>query len=207
MYNISISGKANSGKNTLSKMLSDQLFKNGLDSDRAIKNAFANPIKKIILLMFPQSDRQCLYGPSGLRSNVIPDAYDSANNPLTYRQALIDIGSKGREYNKNIWINILKEDIKNADSYFMTCEATGYFVTDVRYLNEFKMLKKLKFFNIRILRNMSVKINHQSEFEQDVIPNDDFDYVINNDGSLKDLSKQVDKLIVKLKRIQGHSIL
>jgi hypothetical protein len=203
MYKVSISGKANSGKNTLSKLLFNNIFGYGVDADRVVKDAFANPMKEIIMLMFPNADREALYGPSFLRSNIIPDAFDSAGNPLTYRQALIDIGSRGREYNPNIWIDIVKDNISRAPTWFCTCDTMGFCVTDVRYINEFEMLRDNGFFNIRIIRDDVAKINHKSEVEQEAISNKDFDYVIYNNGSLEAFESKVEILASFLKSKQG----
>src|ERR1700744_2596093 len=101
MIKISICGKMNSGKNTIANLLSGYI-----ENYEGKIIAFADPIKEIIMTMFPWADRDCLYGSSDKRKSVIPNAFDNNGNPLTYRQSLNDIGTKGREYNPNHWIDV-----------------------------------------------------------------------------------------------------
>lgn len=178
MFKIAISGKANSGKNTAAEMFARQLHLLGTQEKIV---ALADPIKQMILKMFPGSDSECLFGPSQYRSNIISNKYISNGIPLTYRQALIDLGAFGRKYNKDIWLNCLIEDVNQSKNI------NAYIVADVRYPNEFQFLKKTNFTMIRILRDEFTKIDDSSEFEQDSIKDSEFDFVLNNNGSMADL--------------------
>src|SRR5208283_2965011 len=115
MYKIAISGKANTGKNTLANLLQDETCKRddkvyiakhgivGLKNFYAKTMAFADPIKEIVMVMFPNANKECLYGPSKGRAELIPGAFKNGE-PVTYRQALFDIGTElGRGYNDKIW--------------------------------------------------------------------------------------------------------
>lgn len=189
MYKISISGKANSGKNLLSQLISSELSQDDLLQTSYI--AFADPIKEIILLTFPKASRKNLYGSSELRKKEIPNAFKNGI-PLTYRQALIDIGMRGREYNEDIWIN-------NFDKRFNKIKNTGIvIVTDCRFRNEFDHLKLNGFYMIRLLREKSLKINHQSETEQESINDSEFHTILNNNksvGELEDSAKAICSII------------
>src|SRR5271170_6405611 len=101
MYKIAITGKANTGKNTVGKLLVKGLSDQTIDyvnlsgpvmgaSSKFI--AFADPIKKMARLAFPIIPRKWLYGPSKFRSEVIPGAFKNGV-PLTVRQLLIDLGN------------------------------------------------------------------------------------------------------------------
>jgi hypothetical protein len=156
----------------------------GLDENSAKIVALADPMKRIIKMMFPEAKEECLFGPSELRSEIIPGDYKNKDGgSLTYRNALIDLGAFGRKYNDNMWLNCLAEDAK-------TNNKTAYIISDVRFKIEFDFLKKSDFYMIRVIREDSVKINDVSETEQDVIFNSDFDRVIYNNGALEDLSKE-----------------
>jgi hypothetical protein len=183
MYKIAIMGKANTGKNTLAGLLIDEIKVNGTNSYKCM--AFADPIKEIVMTMFPRANRNCLYGPSQLRSESIPGAFKDGK-PLTYRQALIDVGTEvGRKYSDRIWL-------ENFDHRFESVVSDLVIVTDVRFRNEFDHLKEKGFFQIRLYRETGMApIHHISETGQSSIKDEEFDYVLFNNKSLEDLKEEV----------------
>lgn len=198
MFKVSISGKANTGKNTLSTLLVDELTRIGdraQDKGNAIFEewcgdeeiiAFADPIKEMIRQMFPRIPRKYLFGASKYRAEEIPGALKDGK-PLTVRQCLIDLGTAARVYNDRCWINafdVRLEKAKNNGSDIVV-------VTDTRFRNEFDHLKKLGFYHIRLVRESDVMINHISDTGQDSIKDHEFDYVVNNNATLNDLKKEV----------------
>lgn len=191
MYRIAISGKANSGKNTAATILQNILvgdYQYNSYGYGCKLMAFADPIKEIIRIMFPFLKKKWLYGPSKFRNQIIEGALDSENNPLTIRRALLEIGTKvGRGYKDSMWLDVFthrfnKEVAKNIGAVI---------VTDVRFRNEFDYLKELGFFLIRINRETEVKINHSSETNQDQITNSEFDFVLNNNFGLEELTNTI----------------
>lgn len=198
MYKIAICGKANTGKNTLANLLDQEVFTQKHHTDnpyKAVFMAFADPIKEIVLTMFPQAKKDCLYGPSALRSEVISEAF-KGDQPLTYRQALIDIGTHAREYNDLVWI----QNFQNRYEKIRTKNTKLVIVTDVRFRNEFDHLKKEGFYQIRLYRETGLPtINHVSETQQNTIADDEFDYVLHNNRTLDYLKDEVKKIIPKLK--------
>lgn len=192
MYRIAITGKANSGKNTLGKLLSEELNKrvdHKYTGSGTAYIAFADPIKKMIRLMFPNLPKEYLYGPSHLRSEIIPGAFKDGE-PLTIRQLLMDLGTGiGRAYCEKIWLNAFDHEFNHyADNDVVI-------VTDVRFRNEFDHLKKLGFYQIKLLRDSHTKIDHSSEINQDSIKDNEFDYIVHNNGTLEDLKKEVAKIV------------
>jgi hypothetical protein len=187
-YKIAISGKARAGKNTVAEMLTQSL-----EYPFSKIVALADPMKHIVKTMFPEAKNECLYGPSELRSEIIDPKYLNIDGlPLTYRQALIDLGAHGRRYNSNIWLNVLVQDANRSQ------DINTYIVSDVRFINEFKYLKESGFSMIRILRRDSTHINDISEIEQESIKDSEFDYVIYNDGTFDELRQQVRNIAHKL---------
>ena len=190
MYRIGIMGKANSGKNTLARVLVKSLRGKGYLSADYI--AFANPIKEMIRAMYPKIPKKFLYGPSILRNEVIPNAFKN-NNPLTIRQLLIDLGTAGREYDPNTWLD-------NFDhAYKQSAHRSIVVVTDVRFRNELDHLRSKDFYMIRLYRNeiaSSIKYNHISEVGQNDIKDDEFDYILHNNSSIKELRAGVEYNII-----------
>lgn len=199
MIKISICGKMNSGKNTVATLLS-QHFPNKApfvpDMNKIV--AFADPIKEIVMTMFPWADRDCLYGSSDKRKYVIPNAFDNNGNPLTYRQALNDIGTNGRNYNKNNWINVFDSRLKYFSKPKDMYTTKVVICTDVRFINEFQYLKKEGFFNLKLSRSNISLSNHATETEQDSISLNEFEGHIFNDGTIEDLKINVDLIATKI---------
>lgn len=180
MVNIALCGKANSGKNAVA-----QLIQSHTSNFEIV--AFADPIKELVMNMFPWADRECLFGSSKLRGNTIGNAKDSSGNPLTYRQALIDLGTLARGYDPKHWINVF--------SHRLSIISNPIICTDVRFENEFNFLKEKGFILIKIKRSNNVLIDHVTETSQDSIEESKFDYVISNNGTLEDLKLEINRAI------------
>lgn len=182
MYKIAITGKANTGKNTLATYLARQFVnKNGPLYDVEFI-AFADSIKEIIRIMFPKLPKKYLYGSSKYRSEVIPGAIKDGK-PLTIRQLLIDLGTVGRTYKENLWLEVFDHKLAKVTKK----NPTMVVVTDVRFRNEFDHLKKSGFFMIKLYRDEVAKIDHLSETNQDSIKDSEFDCVVLNNGTEKEL--------------------
>lgn len=202
MYKIAITGKANTGKNTLATLLDQMIYDNHMFTK--IKGpysgkfmAFADPIKEIVLTMFPQAKKECLYGPSALRADPIPDAYKNGL-PLSYRQALIDIGTLARAYNDMVWIDNFQSRYDKVLAQKRSPQIVV--VTDVRFRNEFDHLKAQGFFQIRLYRETGMPpIEHASETNQNTIEDDEYDCVLFNNRTLDYLKDEVRKIIPRLK--------
>lgn len=193
MYKIAICGQANSGKNTVSKIITKILATNHILQQKTTEFmyaniAFATPIKAMIRLMFPTLPEQFITGPSCFRNEIIPNAVDKNGNPLTVRQLHIDLGTElGRSYNEDIWINNF--DLSYQQAKKQNCDLV--IVPDVRMINEFNYLRKQGFSQIRLLRHNNILNNHITETEQNKIKDEDFDFILNNNGSLEDLEQEV----------------
>lgn len=190
MYKIAISGKANSGKNTVSKFLMDGIHEKmtpNFSGQKCI--AFADPIKEMARIMFPTVPRKFFFGSSKYRSEIIPGAFKD-DKPLTIRQCLIDIGTGlGRGYRNTIWLD-------NFDYRFDKCKDLSIvIVPDVRFRNEFDHLKEKGFYMIRLKRDSHLKIDDISETSQDSIDDTEFDCLLNNNSTLENLKKDVDQII------------
>lgn len=195
MYKIAITGKANTGKNTVSKMILKEV-RTQFKGKKTITHeyiAFADPIKAMIRLMFPSLPEKYLTGSSQYRAESIPGAFKNGV-PLTVRQLLIDLGTVfGRTYKESIWLDVFDHTFEKMKNKSVVI------VTDVRFRNEFDHLKKMGFYQIRLLRNSHTKINDISETNQDNIQNNEFDYVLENNKSLEDLKNEVKKIVSQLK--------
>lgn len=187
MLKIAITGKASSGKNTVSGMICNAACS---EEQEFISLAFADPIKEMAQTLFPRLHHKYLYGSSEYRSEAIPNAFKN-RVPLTVRQLLIDLGTSAREYNPRIWIDILHYRFDLAKKE----EPHLIIINDVRFKNEFDFLKNLGFYQIRLYRNEHTKIDHASETDQDAIQDSQFDYILHNNGTLPSLKEGVDRVV------------
>lgn len=198
MFKIAITGKANTGKNTIGKLLVKEIRGDGSPVLSAAPKfmAFADPIKEMIRIAYPEVPRKWLYGSSKFRTEPIPGAFKNGI-PLTVRQCLIDIGNDfGRANKPDIWLrNFDRRLAKNTKG-----ASRVIIVTDCRFRNEFDHLKELGFYQIRLLRDSHTKINDISETNQDGIKDDEFDYVVRNNSTLEFLEGEVKKIVAELKQ-------
>lgn len=190
-YKIAICGQANSGKNTLSKMLVKSIREKTSDPYAvATYMAFADPIKEMAEIMFPNVPSKYFFGSSKYRSEIVPNILKD-NKPVTVRQVLIDIGTNlGRNYNNSLWLN-------NFDTRYNKSQAYSkiMIVSDLRFINEFAFLKEKNFKIIKLKRPNIDKIDDISETQQESLKDSDFDFIINNDKSLGDLKLAVKNVI------------
>lgn len=191
-----MTGKANAGKNFTAELLAKQLCQ-GSETYNCRFMAFADPIKNMAEAAFPNIPKKWLYGSSKYRNKIIPQAFKDGN-PLTVRQLLIDLGNEfGRKYNPNIWVDNFNFRFKE----YLNTRLNAIMITDVRFRSEFDAVKKLGFYKIRILRNSCSDINDISETNQDEILDSEFDFIIDNNSTKKQLEKQVKKIASILKTI------
>ena len=195
---VALVGRANSGKDTVAKLIAKKLCRITYEHSRML--AFADPIKEMAMVMFPWADPRCFYGSSNLRNNIIPNAFDKEGKPLTYRQILIDIGEDGRMRDRDHWVKVFDYEFQKLSN----CISEGYYnelpiklivATDVRYPNEFTYLSEKKFFIIKLQRNTELINNHDSETSISKIKNEECNFVIDNDGTIEELDAKISRMI------------
>ena len=104
----------------------------------------------------------------------------------------------GRNRDEDIWIKLLLKNLKNN-------EKDNIFLSDMRYENEFELLKKEGWICVKIIRTNVNKnkrknggnINHTSETSLENIPNTEWDYIITNNGNASSFYSKLDNLIEK----------
>ena len=154
-----MSGKSRSGKNTAAEVI--------LGKYDGITLAFADDIKTIAYDYFGWHGEKDEFG----------------------RKLLQDIGTSGRNYNEDIWVNRVIRLLKWWASG--TADHQLAVVTDIRYPNEIQRIKH-EFPNvvtIRITRDSVEKLKHPSETALDQWT--DWDYLVENNGSLEEFQKKI----------------
>jgi len=109
-----------------------------------------------------------------------------------------------RKNNPNIWVNVIKEDIKGLIS-----EYDYFIIADCRFENEIEVLKQ-SFDNVITVRiNRSKHISELTEKQllhpsETSLDNFDFDYKVDAEN-IKDLENYGDKIIYDLERKIHHA--
>lgn len=178
---IGVSGKMRSGKTTVSEMI--QLMS---DKNYSI-HSFADKIKAMVSIAtgvnYDEIDDK--------KNDFLPKEFQH-DEMTTYRHMLQKFGTDAIRNNlgDNFWISSLFIDLQDKD----------IIIPDVRFLNEAEEIKErggllIKVNNKHANNIISLENKHISEIEMDNYQ--DFDIVINNNSSIDDLLKEIEKIIKK----------
>lgn len=190
MIKVAFSGKANSGKDTVAELFV-HCFLGISEKNKAVSMALADPIKEMVKVMFPKTNDYVLYGPSKNRMQVVPGAF-LEGQPLTYRKLLQHLGTEvGRGYKETVWLDVMDYKMEKAEKDGIDL----FIIKDCRFVNEFLHLKNSGCVMIRVKRGEQLVMGHASEIEQESIMDSEFDYIIDNNGTLDDLSDDVEFIV------------
>ena len=107
--------------------------------------------------------------------------------PMTNREFLQILGTEiGRNIDKDIWVkSLFREYNKDLD----------WIIPDVRFVNEAEAIKSRGGILIKVERDTGYTDNHASEHALDNYTN--FDYVIQNNGTIEELISKVKEILLK----------
>lgn len=164
---IGISGKKGSGKNTVSALINTYAY--GFFEEKQ----FASTIKAMVSVLIHCEGEDL-------------EDQDFKNTPVSWldktpRFLLQTLGTEwGRDLvDKDVWVKSLLSSYTNEQDWI---------ITDVRFPNECSEIKKLGGKLVRVERT-HFNDTHPSETALDGY--NDWDYIINNNGSLGDLDKKI----------------
>ena len=137
-----------------------------------------------------------------------PESYDKS-----FRRNFLQFVATdwAREIDPDIFVNKMRNRLTLFDTMcpvlFSDSELhTSIFITDVRFPNEFNMLRENGFALVKINRDEALRVavgattlDHDSEILLDPYPDEAFDYVINNNRTLKDFRSEIDKMLAYMK--------
>jgi hypothetical protein len=198
---LALAGKISSGKDTVANIIK----KIDAESDWQIKK-FAYKLKQIasiisgipIHLFEDQSFKETymsdvwdLYVKEDKTLFSENGAYNSQRHvKMKVRDFLQKIGTEAMrdKLHYNTWVNALMVDYKKTKNSEEEYVMPNWIITDVRFPNEYDTIKNQNGIIIRVNRDSTITNNHVSETALD---NHEFDYVINNNGSISDLYNNV----------------
>lgn len=210
---IALCGRKNSGKDTIAKFLNFYLNGGlGITEDisteilykilridfqenrfRYLNIAFADKLKEIVSVIYP-INKAYLYK---YEKNTL--FYDFSTHSIktlasatsvSLRKLLQDTADKiKKSFGENYFVENLLHDIKNVENVI---------VTDCRYINEYETLKKEGFYFVKVDRDTEEIDPHSSENSVINLPNDSFDFIINNNSDLNTLARNCYDLYCEL---------
>lgn len=210
MLIIGVCGKAGSGKDTIADILvKDHGFVKVAFADplkRICQEVFEFTSEQLWGPSEKRNEPDFRY----LRHNFMDENGDQVSDYLSPRYALQKLGTEwGRDCYPDIWIEYAMRVakrllVKGAPIFYDARfgirswrmsdpeEIKGVVISDVRFLNEVEGLKRHGAKVVRVYRPARKALagageQHRSETEQDAIPDDLFDFILHNNGSLEDL--------------------
>ena len=175
---IVLSGKKRVGKDTVADILEKYL--GGSNFERF---SIASYLKRGVAALVNKSQAELEKG---------KDVLDLSNG-VTPRDLYKSIGDLIRDsLGKTFFINTLIEEVLKSQKKIVI-------ISDMRYRHEYEELKKLDPVFIRIKNKNLPKDDHTSETDLDSITDSEFNYVIENEGTISDLEKKVLEIIKESK--------
>lgn len=199
---ISISGKIGSGKDTAARLLQEMMPEMNWENKK-----WAGKLKDVaeIISGIPKEkfeDQEFKKTNMGIEWATW---YPNIDRPelMTVRDFLQILGTEALRdgLHKNTWVNALLADYK---AYNVSTDEDGnvtyrmphWIITDTRFPNELAAVKEKGGITIKVVRDNTTNIGatHSSETALDNVT--DWDYVIDNNGSLEDLKRQLSEIII-----------
>lgn len=178
---IALTGPKGSGKDTVARLITEQY-----DDVKTI--AFADPIKKVINDLFELDPSNNDQYDAFKRTHVTYQLPGYMSHAVYGRELVREIGMLMRGYD-DYQFNQYVVDRVNSES------ANLWIVTDVRFNNEFQLMKSMMVPIIQITRSGCNYDGHVTErgFAPGTV-----DFTITNDGSLADLNTQTENIVKKI---------
>lgn len=180
MIVIGLTGPKGSGKDTVG-----QLIKSNYKG--VVTTAFADPIRKVVedIFQLPHELRPDSYD-KFKRTNLLYDLPGIGMEAVSGRRVVREIGMLMRSYNEQQFTAYTEGIFKqNAPSSL-------HVVTDVRFVNEYEMLKR---YNAAIIKIVRPDYDYDGHITEKGFPDEFVDFIINNDGDLGKLERSVTAVV------------
>ena len=179
---IGISGKINSGKDTVGNIIQMLALTNDPTVNWEIKK-YAGKLKEIASILTGATLEQ-------LEDQDFKKQEMGSEWGITYRELLQKLGTEAMRngLHENVWVNALYADYTNQN----------WIITDMRFPNEFDAVKSIGGITIRVNRDDQTKaVDVNAHSSENALDNHEFDYVINNTGSMSDLITKVREILTQ----------
>lgn len=200
---IGINGYAASGKDTAGQIIKT-IDKKG---NWEIKK-FAGKLKQVasIILGIPV----LMFENQEFKKKNLPQMWSDHGMPMTIRDFLQKLGTDALRngLHPNSWVNALMMEYTQTEHVGYDSEGTNIYeypnwiITDVRFPNEARAIKNAGGIIVRVNRPGYKPVNdHPSEIALDKW---DFDYTLDNSGTISDLKKDVENILKQVYEDTPH---
>jgi hypothetical protein len=179
---ISISGKIGSGKDTIAEIIKEKMPEAGWEVKK-----FAGKLKEVATLLTSIPVTQ--FEDQSFKQTLLPSQWNDANNnPMTVRDLLQRLGTEAMRLglHKNVWVNALFSDYQTESNWI---------VTDTRFPNEIDACVNRGAITILVQRDSGNQIGTTHTSETALDQYDQWDYIIDNTGSVENLSRKVGEIL------------
>ena len=168
---IALTGPKGSGKDTVARMIAEQY-------DNVSMIAFADPIKKVINDLFELDPKNNDQYDAFKRTHLSYQLPGFFSHTIIGRTLVREIGMLMRGYDEDQFNEYVVDRINSE-------EANIYIVTDVRFENEFQLMRDM---GAKIIQITHPDCNYDGHVTERGFADKTVDFTIANDGSLSDLN-------------------
>ena len=228
---ISVSGKIGSGKDTIGEIIQILTHNESFSNENVLEHLKINAVKHYIgpvweLKKFAGKLKQIVALLTGCEPFQLENQEFKASNMsekwggMTYREFLQKVGTDALrdKVHKEVWVNALfadyKEQPNKAVAEFLAAEGLpssmnagemehpNWIITDTRFPNELAAVEERGGITILVRRGNDDSSTTKAHESETALDNSSFDYVILNNGTMKELIKEVRDILQKEKIIK-----
>jgi len=197
---ISISGKIGSGKDTVASIIME------LANDRQWEvKKWAGKLKEVASLLTGIPKEK--FEDQEFKKTNLGSEWNINSNPMTVRDLLQLLGTEAMRngLHTDTWVNALMSEYKTDNGVDMKAEGNGdgvvadkfWIITDTRFPNELAAITRHEGIAIKVVRDSGNQIGTTHSSETALDHYEDWDYVIDNEGSIDDLRKKIFNMLRK----------
>jgi hypothetical protein len=139
--------------------------------------------------------------PGRRQDGIFPKKVDMELVPMTVRDLLQKLGTEAMRngLHENVWVNAAMSDYKPYSVRGSSYEEheSNWIITDTRFPNELSAVKRRGGLAIKIVRNSENTVGTQHISETALNHVTDWDYVIENNGTLEELKQKLFDILSK----------
>ena len=197
---ISVSGKIGSGKDTVASIIME------LANDRQWEvKKWAGKLKEVASLLTGIPKEK--FEDQEFKKTNLGSEWNINSNPMTVRDLLQLLGTEAMRngLHTDTWVNALMSEYKTDNGVDMKAEGNGdgvvadkfWIITDTRFPNELAAITRHEGIAIKVVRDSGNQIGTTHSSETALDHYEDWDYVIDNEGSIDDLRKKIFNMLRK----------
>jgi hypothetical protein len=192
---ISISGKIGSGKDTIAEIIKEKMPAAGWEVKK-----FAGKLKEVATLL--TSIPVDKFEDQSFKQTFLPEEWNRdfsefietgvvryhKNVPMTVRDLLQKLGTEAMRngLHENVWVNALFSDYQNNSNWI---------ITDTRFPNEIDACVHRGAICIKVVRDSGNHIGTTHASETALDDYNQWDYIVDNTGSVENLRRKVDEIL------------